>query len=186
MVNKEELEKSYKKFLDNPCDENIWELVQKCQPLFVYCLSKYKDKFSKDEIGDLKSGARIVMFQSFSRMRKNKMRYLKDQIPYIYWFLVVKCMNTIKNEINKHLRHERKKVPLSNSEVLTYVSNDSIDPEILYIIQKEIPREFFEICKKEIENDPSLKKFPALKKEKIQKIKKKIKSFYGENWDERN
>ena len=54
-----------------------------------------------------------------------------------------------------------------------------LDPETIYIVQKEIPRNFFLACKADIVNDRSLDEYPNMRQQKIKEIKRMIEGSLG-------
>ena len=182
LYDKKEINRLFESYItDGLTDETLWALLEACQPIVEYRLAKYC--FPKNHREDFITDIKIKLFKNLRNPSYKKKLYLKRQLQSPVTYLIFLIRLYVSDTLAHFEKTEGREILYDGSkdhQIISKMHSDYyLDPETIYIVQKEIPREFFRACRDDIVNDRSLDEYPNTKAEKIRKIKIMIEGSLG-------
>jgi len=144
LYDKEKINQLFKRYVDTGSNKVFGQLIESCDPLIDVVLKRFK-KHSR-HLSDLKQEVRLKLLQ-YQRSPDRLRRYLTS--PTTYLFFIIRAYTRLAFEQMRQQFGEDYEITFSSysKTLLSLIQDDLLDPEILYIVRKEIPRELFANCK---------------------------------------
>jgi len=173
---KEEINRLFERFVKTKDDKTFELLMAACEPVMEIVLTKYLKYIRHHE--DIKQSVRLKLWKNV-RMSKGLSEYLIN--PSAYLFFIIRWYVRVAFERIKSIYKEEFEVTLSGSvrrEILS-MQNEYLDPELLYLFKKELPRELYESCKKRILKSGVLAEDFKKVEKAIMQVKEMIEDDFG-------
>ena len=171
MYNKIQIDRLFKNYIATGDDKVFGQLIEVCDPMISIVLARY-GKHSR-HFSDMRQEVKMKLWEHLRKPVRGK-KYLLA--PSVYLFFVVRAYVRIAYEKLKAQYGESFESSFSNygDRLLSLLQSDLLDPERLYIVRKEIPRELFKACKRGILTDGRLVGKLRKTKEAIRLVKEEI------------
>lgn len=186
MYNKEKINRLFKKYVETGDDKVFEQLLKVYNPMLDIVLGQYA-KHSR-HIKDIEQEVRLRMWQHIRnpvRMEKYLKHSAAQWSPVTYLFFVTTAYARIAFEKIKQQFGESYEITFSEYGValLSLLQDDLLDPEILYMIRRDIPEKLFADCKRSLSVDERWAKEPKKMKEVIQIIRREIEEDFDTQLD---
>ena len=175
--NRGEIDRLFRQYVETGSNEVFEQLIDSCEPLIDIVLIKYTKHIR--HLSDIKQEVKLKLLQH----KRNPMQMEKYLAagPASYLFFVIRAYARIAYEEMKQQFGESYEATFSSysKTLLSSIQDDLLDPEILYMVRKELPKELFASCKKSILVDRRLMEEPEKMEKVIQLVKQEIEEDFG-------
>jgi len=180
LYNKEEIDKLFKLYVKDKADEVLWELIEACSPIIRIRLARYNGTHDSCRL-DAEQEVKIKLFKNLRDPRRKGSKDLSYQLqsPTSYLYFLIR--RYVRSSMNFFDRMYGREISISNKDgqIINMIQDETVNPEVLYIVKTVIPNDFYNDCKREIEEDKSLQNFPIIRQTKIRKIRHMIEESFG-------
>ena len=182
MYDKEKINSLTNEYIETGSDKVFGQLLIALMPMIDVVLFKHREyKFFWE---DIKQDVIAVLWKR--RKQELKPEKLKENEPSVFFFFRIRDRTRwfLQKMQTQYGLHHRGVLLDFEHALLSFIQNEFLNPEDLYIVNYEAPRLMFEKCKQAVEKHPGLKTDEE-KRAVLHGIKKMIKDDFGVDIEEK-